>query len=217
MPEDDSSGPYGQRIGRAAHIVGCLAVVGLAASLLHSECYVLARERALLAAGALALWVFAAAGRHALLTTLPGRLAMTGALVVVFDWTRVESLASFEVAGLEVALSWSIIPLTVLVVVWLVHVAQGQSNPRSAGPFPLAVLLASGLVLLVGLICFPLFGLAYEVGADTFLSLVVTALQFGGLAVAVLDLLGRGMPRWALVLMGAALMAKALLAGVMSG
>ena len=219
MAEDTTGVSRAQRVSRAAYLVGCLAAIGLAAALLHPECYVLPeaplRGRTLLGAAALALWVIVALRRQAILSTLPGRLVMAGALAVIFDWTRGVSFAGFQLGSLKVEPSWSIIPLVVLTAAWLVQVAHEQSSPRSAGAFPLAVLLSSGLLIAVALLCFPLFGFRYDVGTDTFASVLVTAVQFGVLALSGLDLFGRGMPRWGLVALGAMLAAKVVLQSVM--
>lgn len=217
MAEGSNGAPYMQRPARVAHIVGWTAVLGLAAALLHPECYILPLARILLGVAAVVLWIFAAAGRQDWLSSLPGRLAMTGLVAIIFDWTRGVSVASFKLAALDVAPSWSIIPLIVLVAAWLVQVARGRSQVRSAGVFPLAVVLTAGLVIVVALMCFPLFGFRFDVGTDTFASLIVTAIQYVGLALAGLETFGRGAPRWALVVLGLLLVAKAVLSAAFPG
>jgi hypothetical protein len=203
-----------QFLERAAHVAGWLGVIGLAAALLHPGCYVLPRARVLLGIGALALWAIAGAGRQRVLVSLPARLAMTGALVVLFEATRGASFASLEIGGMAVAPSWGLIPLAVLVAAWLVALAQGRGSLGAASPFPLAVLLAAGLVVLVAIVCFPLIGFRYSLGPEALAGVVVTVVQFAGLALAGLDTFGREMPRWMLIVLGIVLAAKAVLASL---
>jgi len=217
LAEGGNDAPGMERLARAAHIVGWVAVLGLAAALLHPGCYILLQARLLLGAAVVVLWVVAATGRQDWLSSLPGRLTMTGLLVIIFDWTRGVSAASFKLTALEVAPSWSIIPLVVLVAAWLVEVVWGRSSHRSAGVFPPAVILSAALVIIVALICFPLFGFRFDVGADTFASLIVTALQYVGIALAGMEIFGRGAPRWAVVMLGLLLAAKVVLSTAFPG